>query len=98
MSESDVSTSAVAIVTAAGEGIGEATAHAFADAGYDLVLVDINAEALDATAADLPSGVAEVVVADVADEAAVAGPMAPAIVANGRVEVLVNVVGGGRLG
>ena len=38
MSESDVATSAVAIVTAAGEGIGEATAHAFADAGYDLAL------------------------------------------------------------
>jgi NAD(P)-dependent dehydrogenase (short-subunit alcohol dehydrogenase family) len=98
MSESDVSTSAVAIVTAAGEGIGEATAHAFADAGYDLVLVDINAEALDATAADLPSGVAEVVVADVTDEAAVAGLMAHALASYGRVDVLVNVVGGSRPG
>jgi NAD(P)-dependent dehydrogenase (short-subunit alcohol dehydrogenase family) len=98
MSESNPSSSAVAIVSAAGEGIGEATAHAFADAGYRLVLVDVNAEALAATVNDLPSGVATSAVADVTDEAAVAGIMARALESFGRVDVLVNVVGGSRPG
>jgi NAD(P)-dependent dehydrogenase (short-subunit alcohol dehydrogenase family) len=88
----------VAMISAAGEGIGEATAHAFAEAGYDLVLVDVNAEAVNATAADLPGGIAEVVVADVTDEAAVADLMARALERWGRVDVLVNVVGGSRPG
>lgn len=88
----------VAIITAAGEGIGEATARAFAAAGYDLVLVDINATAVNETAADLPGGSAKVVVADVTDEAAVADLMVRALEWFGRVDVLVNVVGGSRPG
>ena len=96
MSEPNASDSLVAIVTAAGEGIGEATAHAFADAGYRLVLVDINEQAVNQTASDLPGSVVEV--ADVTDEAAVAALVARALQQFGRVDVLVNVVGGSRPG
>ena len=96
MSEANPSDSLVAIVTAAGEGIGEATAHAFADAGYRLVLVDINEQAVNETASDLPGSVVEV--ADVTDEAAVAALVARSLEQFGRVDVLVNVVGGSRPG
>jgi NAD(P)-dependent dehydrogenase (short-subunit alcohol dehydrogenase family) len=89
----------VAIVTAAGDGIGEATARAFADAGYHVVLVDINAESVNETATSLPPGAeAEVIVADVTDEHAVADLVQRALDRFGRVDVLVNVVGGSRPG
>ena len=96
MSEPNASDSLVAIVTAAGEGIGEATAHAFAAAGYRLVLVDINEQAVNETASDLPRSAVEV--ADVTDEAAVAALVARSLQQFGRVDVLVNVVGGSRPG
>jgi NAD(P)-dependent dehydrogenase (short-subunit alcohol dehydrogenase family) len=102
--------SRVAVVTAAGDGIGEATAHVFASAGYDLVLVDLAAEAVAGTATDIadrPPGATlggaappevEVVVADVTDEDAVAGVVARAVERFGRIDALVNVVGGSRPG
>jgi NAD(P)-dependent dehydrogenase (short-subunit alcohol dehydrogenase family) len=96
MSEPNASDSLVAIVTAAGEGIGEATAHAFAAAGYRLVLVDINEQAVNETASALPGSAVEV--ADVTDEAAVAALVARSLQQFGRVDVLVNVVGGSRPG
>ncbi|HET7640085.1 MAG TPA: SDR family NAD(P)-dependent oxidoreductase, partial [Ktedonobacteraceae bacterium] len=37
----------VALVTGAGSGLGEATARAFAQAGCDVVCVDINGEAAE---------------------------------------------------
>jgi NAD(P)-dependent dehydrogenase (short-subunit alcohol dehydrogenase family) len=96
MSEPNASEPLVAIVTAAGEGIGEATAHAFAAAGYRLVLVDINAQAVNETASALPGSAVEV--ADVTDETAVAELVARSLQQFGRVDVLVNVVGGSRPG
>jgi NAD(P)-dependent dehydrogenase (short-subunit alcohol dehydrogenase family) len=89
----------VALVTAAGDGIGEATAHAFAAAGYRLVLVDLSAAAVEGTAAALGAGVeSEVVVADVTSEAAVAALVAQAVERFGRIDALANVVGGSRSG
>ena len=89
----------VAIVTAAGEGIGEATARAFANAGHDLVLVDINATSVEDTATSMPPGVAsEVIVADVTDEQVVGDLVNRALARFGRIDVLVNVVGGSRPG
>jgi NAD(P)-dependent dehydrogenase (short-subunit alcohol dehydrogenase family) len=96
MSESDPSSSQVAIITAAGEGIGEATAHVFAAAGYDLVLVDVNEQAVRDTAKDVPGAAVEV--ADVTDEAAVAALVARSLERFGRIDVLANIVGGSRPG
>jgi NAD(P)-dependent dehydrogenase (short-subunit alcohol dehydrogenase family) len=100
----------VAIVTAAGNGIGAATARAFAGAGYRLVLADIDGAALERTAAGLPGGPAPAptgetdpaavttAVADVTTEAGAASVVDCAVRAYGGLSVLVNVVGGSRPG
>jgi NAD(P)-dependent dehydrogenase (short-subunit alcohol dehydrogenase family) len=81
----------VAIITGAADGIGRATASAFAAAGAELVVVDVNASGLE----DFGG---ERIGADVTDEGAVAGIVARAIERFGRVDSLVNVVGGSRPG
>jgi NAD(P)-dependent dehydrogenase (short-subunit alcohol dehydrogenase family) len=87
----------VAIVTAAADGIGAATAKAFAASGHDLVLVDIDGGAL--SAADLGGeGAVQTAVADVTDERQVTELVDDAHTRFGRIDVLVNVVGGSRPG
>ena len=88
----------VVVITAAGDGIGQATAHAFARAEYRLVLVDLREDAVAATARALPKVDVEVVVADVTDEGQVAGIADRAVERFGEVNALVNVVGGSRPG
>jgi NAD(P)-dependent dehydrogenase (short-subunit alcohol dehydrogenase family) len=90
----------VAIITAAADGIGQSTAAAFAAAGYRLVLVDINESSLRATAADLGLSGDEVEVrtTDVTDEQQVNDLVAAVMSRFGRIDVLVNVVGGSRPG
>ena len=90
-------TDRVVVVTGAADGIGRATAHAFAAAGDRLVLVDVSAEGVAATAAGVGTAV-EVVVADVTAEADTARAVAAAVARFGRLDVLVNVVGGSRPG
>ena len=87
----------VALVTAAADGIGGATADAFGRAEHRVVAVDINEAGLAARAAASDAEV-ETVVADVTDEAASRGAVQAAIDAFGRLDVLVNVVGGSRPG
>ena len=82
----------VAIVTGAADGIGRATATAFAEAGAHLVVVDVNAEGLAAF------DDAERVTADVTDELAVAAAVDQTIDRFGRIDCLVNVVGGSKPG
>lgn len=43
----------VALITGAGSGLGEATARAFAEAGFGVVCCDVNAQAAERVAADL---------------------------------------------
>ena len=88
----------VVVITAAGDGIGQATAHAFARAEYRLVLVDLREDAVAATARALPKVDVEVVVADVTDEGQVAGIADRSVERFGEVNALVNVVGGSRPG
>ena len=85
----------VAIVTAAADGIGRATALAFGRAGYRLVLADIDAAGVASTAAEC-GGLA--LTADVTDEQAVRGLVDRTLTEYGAVDVLVNVVGGSRPG
>jgi NAD(P)-dependent dehydrogenase (short-subunit alcohol dehydrogenase family) len=87
----------VAVITAAADGIGKATAMAFAGAGARLALVDVNSSGLAQTARDAGTAV-ETFVADVTDEATVAEVVEATAARFGRIDVLVNVVGGSRPG
>jgi 7-alpha-hydroxysteroid dehydrogenase len=89
-------TDRVAIVTGAGRGIGAATAVALAEAGADVVISARTAAQLDDVAArvDKAGRRALVVPADLSDLDAAAGLAAAAHEAFGRVDVVVNNVGG----
>jgi NAD(P)-dependent dehydrogenase (short-subunit alcohol dehydrogenase family) len=87
----------VAIITAAADGIGKATALAFARAGARLGLVDVDAAGLAQTASETTTD-AETLVADVTDEAAVTAVVDAVLTRFGRIDSLVNVVGGSRPG
>ncbi|HEX9952772.1 MAG TPA: SDR family oxidoreductase [Rubricoccaceae bacterium] len=79
------------LITGAASGIGRATAHALAAAGYTLVLADIDEAGLAETAADLAD--ARTVRCDVSAEADVAHAVALAVDAFGPLDVLVQSAG-----
>src|SRR4030088_3391856 len=89
-------TDRVAIVTGAGRGIGAAAALALAQAGADVV---ISARAEDQLAkgareGEAAGGRALVVPADLSDPDAAAGLAAATVEAFGRLDIVVNNVGG----
>lgn len=86
----------VAVVTGAGRGIGAACAVALAEAGADIVLAARTHEQLDATAAAIQAAgrVPHVVVADLADVVQVRGLAEAAADRFGRLDIVVNNVGG----
>ncbi|MGO9029525.1 MAG: SDR family oxidoreductase [Acidimicrobiales bacterium] len=86
----------VAIVTGAGRGIGAASAIALAEAGADVVVSARTEEQLEAvaTAIEAAGRRAVVVPADLSDLEAVAGLVDRAREAFGRLDVVVNNVGG----
>jgi NAD(P)-dependent dehydrogenase (short-subunit alcohol dehydrogenase family) len=89
----------VAVVTAAGAGIGAATALLLARSGCTVVGVDLDADALDERVAELGGdGVLHPVVADVSDPTSVDAAIAEAFGVAGRIDVLANVAGGSRPG
>lgn len=86
----------VAVVTGAASGIGRALAHAFADAGMSVVMADVEADALDVAAADMPEGTETLaVVCDVSDGAAVDALRDAAVERFGTVHVVCNNAGVG---
>ncbi len=89
-------TDQVAIVTGAGRGIGAATALALAEAGADVVLSARSADQLQAVADTIVAAGrrAEIVPADLSDLDAVAGLVERARHAFGRLDLVVNNVGG----
>jgi 7-alpha-hydroxysteroid dehydrogenase len=89
-------TDRVAIVTGAGRGIGAATAVALAEAGADVVISARTAAQIDDVAArvDKAGRRALVVPADLSDLDAAAGLAAAAHAELGRIDVVVNNVGG----
>jgi 7-alpha-hydroxysteroid dehydrogenase len=89
-------TDRVAIVTGAGRGIGAATAVALAEAGADVVVSSRTASQLDDVAKQIEAAGrrAAAVPADLSDLDAVAGLAERAHAAFGRIDVVVNNLGG----
>lgn len=86
----------VAIVTGAGRGLGAAIALAFADAGADVVIAARSKDQLDEVAEQVAARGrrAQVVSADLSDLDAVAALAQTAVDTFGRLDIVVNNVGG----
>ncbi len=86
----------VAVVTGAGRGLGAAIAVAFAEVGADVVIASRTQSELDEVAAQVKAAGqrAHVVVADLAQPDSTAQLAAQAVEAFGRLDIVVNNVGG----
>jgi 3-oxoacyl-[acyl-carrier protein] reductase len=88
----------VAVVTGAANGLGQAIARRLAEEGARVVLGDIDAGGLERTAASLKAadGAALTVVGDLTEAEPAARLMQTAVESFGRLDILVNNVGGSR--
>jgi 3-oxoacyl-[acyl-carrier protein] reductase len=77
------------IITGAGQGIGRQYAIAFAQAGANVAIVDLNAEAAASVAAEIGSK-AVAIATDVSDKGSVLAMAAEVMAQFGRIDVLVN--------
>jgi NAD(P)-dependent dehydrogenase (short-subunit alcohol dehydrogenase family) len=84
------------VVTGAAHGIGAAIAQRFAEEGAALALLDLDGAQLAETAKRLPGTQPLTIAADVTDEAAVDDAFTRIAATHGRIDVLVNNVGGSR--
>lgn len=90
---------AAVLVSGSAAGIGRAVSEAFSARGSRLALVDVDETGLQSLVAELGPDVEAVqVVADVTAESGAASAVERAVAELGRVDVLVNVVGGSRPG
>ena len=90
----------VAVVTGAANGLGQAIAERLAGEGASVVLGDIEAAGLTATAATIAAagGEAVTVEGDLTEEVPAARLIGGAVERFGRLDILVNNVGGSRNG
>lgn len=96
MAESGRLAGSIAIVTAAGQGIGEAIAKTFAGEGASVALVDINLAEAERVGAEIEAagGATLVLKADVTRSAEVAAMVKAVLDRFGTVDILVNAAGG----
>lgn len=87
----------VALITGSGNGIGKASALAFATEGARLIMVDCCAESVKAVEAEVLSagGTTLVVIGDISDARAVQAIVEAGIDRFGKIDVLFNLAGGG---
>lgn len=83
----------IAVVTGAAQGIGRAIARRLGGDSATVVLVDANADALAATAAEFSGERCLPLVADLSDAAAVTGIVDQVLATYGRADILVNNAG-----
>src|SRR5262245_17431349 len=88
----------VAVVTGAAAGLGREIAHLLAREGAAVVLGDVEPQGLEATAASITAagGKAAAVAGDLTEEAPAQRLIDTCVQQFGRLEILVNVVGGSR--
>jgi NAD(P)-dependent dehydrogenase (short-subunit alcohol dehydrogenase family) len=85
----------VAVITGGGSGIGQATAQLFAQEGAQVIILDIDADAVTRTLASLSGPPpASSYILDATDALQVASVIQSVIHAFGRLDLLVNVAGG----
>jgi len=92
-------TGKIALITAAGRGIGRATAAIIGREGGTVVGVEVDKEALDQVvgAVRAAGGTAHGLVADALDGTQVAGVVKRVVDEHGRIDILVNAVGGSTI-
>jgi len=92
-------TGKIALITAMGRGIGRATAEIIAREGGTVVGVEVDKESLDqvVSAIRAEGGAAHGAVADALDGAQVAGAVKRIVDEHGRIDILVNAVGGSTI-
>jgi NAD(P)-dependent dehydrogenase (short-subunit alcohol dehydrogenase family) len=89
----------IALITAAGRGIGRATAEIIAREGGTVVAVEVDKETLDQAVGAIRAagGSANGLVADALDAAQVTATVKRAVDEHGRIDILVNAVGGSTI-
>lgn len=83
----------VAVLTGAAGGIGSAVARALVEAGYSVVLADINENGLAQVGGELAFGNVVTLAGDLADEAFIGTMISTALEQFGRLDLLVNNAG-----
>jgi 3-oxoacyl-[acyl-carrier protein] reductase len=85
----------VAVVTGAGQGIGQATAQIFAEQGAQVAVIDVVPDAAEATASHIndAGGAAFAVACDVSDKSQVEAAVEQVTDRYGRLDILVNNAG-----